>query len=291
MSKGVLVLVGDSLSVGYNSVATSTPPFGPFGRPGVLVYDRWLSNSVSEKLGILPGASQFGWSPLPYASSNYQSHGPSPAYFLANAIHRFLDLDELRVITMGVPQSDVVQFPTNNNYGATWAPLDVAPGIFERFSRYHIGEAMATGDLSGSVYLGTFASLGNNMTNTATWPEDQTNQLAANLDSLFDSVERAILPAGQTSRRIVTRVPLEVLNIINTVEFDRIRSVYRQLTRWRISGPTDPRYRQIADLSNIPFLGVGNAHYNDTGTMRLGNQLYKAWLSSPFTSSQGPFIP
>jgi hypothetical protein len=177
--KGVIVGVGDSLFSGFNSVYTegvSDPAlFGDDGQDTVFVYDRWLAPSVLDKIGQTDTAAPFGWSSLPYRTSNWTNNGPCPMYYVANAILRFLDLEELRVIMMGTPATDVVQSPPSGNVTVSWYPGIDPNGSYDRFEAKHIDEALATGDItSDHIYLGAFASLGNNMNNASQYVTDET---------------------------------------------------------------------------------------------------------------------
>ena len=282
-TKGVIVMVGDSLSTGFNSVADAgdTPLFGELGDPNVLIWDRWLDSSVTEKLGLSSTNAPFGWSRIPYSTSNYTNNGPLPVYFLANALKRALDLEELRVIMMGVPSTDVVQTPLNGNYGTTWYPGLDPNGLFERLSTYYIDEALASGAITTDhKYLGTFASLGANMTNSDPYTVDQTDDLQGNLNALFDAIEGAMLGVSDTSRRVVTRIPLSVRDVVETVELDRLRTVYRELNAWLSESSGGTTYRATALLDDIPFLGANDPHFSAANTLIMGQRLFKAWQSA-----------
>jgi hypothetical protein len=293
MVKGVIVMVGDSLCAGFNSAADvgSAGPFGENGSDKVFVYNRWLSSDLLDRAGLASNNAPFGWSSLPYSTSNWQFDGPVPAYFLANAITRFMGLEELRVIMMGVPATDLVQSPPNNNSTVSWYPGIASNGAYDRFETYFIDEALATGDLTNDhLYLGAFASLGNNQTNSSAYPVDETDDFQPNLNTLFDAIEDALLAPTDTGRRIVTKVPLSALEVEPNVELDRVRQIYKELNAWKAEALGGTTFRATADLNDIAFLGPGNPHYSATSTLVMGQRLFKAWLSSAQSTMTEPNI-
>jgi len=291
--KGVIVGVGDSLFCGVNSVYTegesSSAPFGNDGQDTVFVYDRWLAELPTDKIGTTDAAAPFGWSSLPYRTSNWTNDGPCPMYYVANAIHRFLDLDELRVIMMGTPSTDVVQSPPSGNVTVSWYPGIDPNGSYDRFETKYINEALATGNITSShVYLGAFASLGNNMNNAAVYTTDETGDLQENLNVLFSSIEGALLAPGDTGRQVVTRIPASVRAIVPTVSLDRIRTCHAELSSWKGEAFDGSNLRATAWLGNVPFIGEDNPHFTAENTMVMGQRMFKAWLSAAQSAESDP---
>ncbi len=293
--KGVIVGVGDSLFSGFNSEylegVSSPAPFGNAGQDTVFVYDRWLAADLTDRIGTTDIASPFGWSSLPYRTSNWQYNGPCPLYYVANAIHRFLDLEELRVIMMGTPGTDVVQSPPAGNVTVSWYPGIASNGAYDRFETKHIDEALATGSITANhIYLGAFASLGNNMNNSEVYTTDETSDLQDNLNLLFSNIEGALLAPGDTGRQVVTRVPVSVLAVEPTVSLNRIRTCHAQLSGWKGEAFDGSNLRATAWLDDIPFIAQGDPHFSADNSMVMGQRMFKAWLSAAQSDEGDPTV-
>lgn len=289
--KGVIVWVGDSLSTGFNSEAgTSSGPFGPLNLDEVRIYDRWLDLNVNQRIGLSSDTTVYGWSPLRYDDSNWQRHGPIPAYYVAGAIVRFLNLDELRVIGMGVPATDVTQSPPQGNNQISWYPGIAADGLYDRFRDTYITPAKATSEVtSDHLYLGTFASLGNNMNNADVYTVDSTLDLKENLELLFSSIESELILPGTTSSQVVTQISSSLDQIGQYVDIPRLNNCYDQLELWKNESVGGPNYRATADLTDISYR-PNDPHYSAESTLEMGKRLFQAWLSSTPAGSAFPTV-
>jgi len=279
--KGVLAVVGDSLQAGFNGPASQTPLFGADGDNKVYIYNRYTFDAgvgnESQTVGVRAGTSDTGhtpgWDSIRYADSNWQNTGPVPIYYTANAIRRYLGLEELRVIFMAIPATDVTQTPPSGNNSVSWYP-GLSNGVMGRYQTKYIDEALATDEVTtGHIYLGCIASLGNNLNNSSVYTTDESVNLSSNLSSVFSAVEGSVTSSG-SGRQIVTRLSYSVAEETTGVSEARIAACHDQLGSWKQTSR-----RATARMDGIPW-NSGDPHFSDTSAMLLGAKMFKAWISA-----------
>lgn len=279
--KAVLAVVGDSLQAGYNGPATQTPPFGANGDNRVFIYNRYTfdagvgneAQTVDVRTGLSDTGHTPGWDSLRYADSNWQNNGPLPVYYTASAIRRYLGLEELRVICMAIPATDVTQTPPGGNNTISWYP-GLSGGIMGRYQSKYLTEALATDEVTTDhIYLGCLASLGNNLNNSTVYTTDESGNLSSNLASVFSAVEGSVLASGG-GRQVATRIPRSVIQEAPTTSESRVETCQAQTDQWKQTSG-----RATAWMEGIPW-NSGDPHFSDSSAMLLGTKMFKAWRSA-----------
>jgi hypothetical protein len=279
--KAVLAVIGDSLQAGYNGPATQTPLFGANGDSRTYIYNRYTfdagvgneADTVAVRTGTSDTGHTPGWDSIRYADSNWQNTGPLPVYYTANAIRRYLGLEELRVIFMAIPATDVTQTPPNGNNSISWYP-GLSNGIMGRYQTKYIDEALATPEVTSQhIYLGCIASLGNNLNNSTVYTTDESGSLSSNLSSVFSAVEGSLLASGG-GRQVVTRLSYSVIAEEPNVSQSRLETSQAQVASWKQTAN-----RASARLDGIPW-NSSDPHFSDSSAMLLGTKMFKAWISA-----------
>lgn len=275
--KGVVAGFGDSLWLGFNSTASQEAPLGENGYDNVSVYNRYTSANALVRLGVSDDFTP-GWDPLTYSGSNWQQDGPCPMYWIANAMARYLGLEELRVIMMGASATDIVQSPPGANPNASWYS-GLSGGLYDKFADKYAAEALATPEITTDhEFLGFFTSLGNNLNNPSVYPTDETTTLASNLTTTIAAAELLFVASGH-SRQVVSGVPIDVRDN-ELFSLDRMLESRRQMDTWKAaSSETLPRaYSSTDGLESTT--DPDDPHLTDIGTMGMGKRMFHAWRSA-----------
>ena len=278
--KGVVAVLGDSLQAGFNGPSTQPPLFGESGDSRVYVYNRYTydagPDNVTETVNVRAGLSDAGffpgWGPLELLGLKLAEHR-SGTVLLHGQRHSAL-LGARRASRGADGHSGHRCSPEPPGRGGLIVVRRALWGLLERYVSKYWEEALGTPELTSEhVYLGCFASLGNNLNNAGVFLTDESGALASNLNAVLSAVEGAAVASGG-GRQIVSRLPLSVIDEAPTVSEQRVETCHEQLASWKQTSG-----RATARMDGIPW-NSNDPHFSDSSAMQLGRKLFSAWRSA-----------